>query len=85
VASDWRLFFLAGFQGARGGFETPNNSRPYEGYNLIDARAGVRSRNFTFSFFVRNLTDDVYLLNVVNTNEFYSEPRVFGAELRAEF
>ena len=27
----------------------------------------------------------IYILNSVNTNEFYSLPRVFGAELRAEF
>lgn len=85
LANDFRMFFGAGFQSAHGGFETPNNSRPFEGYDLIDARAGVRSRNFSFSVFVRNLTNDIYLLNVLQTNEFYSEPRVLGAELRAEF
>ncbi len=85
VGNDASVFFGGSFQSAHGGFETPNNSRDYEGYDLIDARIGLRMRNFTFSVFGRNLTNDIYILNSVNTNEFYSLPRVFGAELRAEF
>jgi len=85
IAGDTRLFFAAGFQSAHGGFETPNNSRRYENYDLVDVRAGVRMRNVTLSAFGRNLTSNVYILNSVNTNEFYSEPRVLGIELRADF
>lgn len=78
-------FVSAGLQSADGGYETPDNSRPYEGYNLVDARLGVKARNLKFSVFGRNLGDDRYIVNQLNTNEYYNERRVLGAELTVEF
>jgi iron complex outermembrane receptor protein len=85
VTTKANAFVSAGFQSAHGGFETPDNSRKYGGYDLVDARVGLRTETFTLSAFVRNLTDSVYITNLLNTNEFYSEPRVFGAEFRVRF
>lgn len=72
-------------QFADGGFETPDNSREYEGYALYDARIGVEGERWRLSVFGRNLTDERYILNVVGTAEFWSQPRVIGAELRVRY
>lgn len=81
---------LRGFVGvsgqfADGGFENPNNTREYEGYELYDARLGLEGDHWRFSLFGRNLTDEQYVLNEVSTNEFWSQPRVYGAELRLRY
>jgi outer membrane receptor for ferric coprogen and ferric-rhodotorulic acid len=68
-----------------GGYENPDNSRSYEGYSLVDARIGVRSERLRLSVFGRNLGDKTYLANIVSANEFYTDPRVIGAELGWEF
>lgn len=81
---------LRGFAGvsaqlADGGFETPDNTREYEGYTLYDARLGIEGDSWRFSLFGRNLTDERYILNVVGTAEFWSQPRVYGAELTLRY
>jgi outer membrane receptor protein involved in Fe transport len=81
---------LEGFVGlsgqfADGGFENPDNSRVYEGYTLYDARIGVEGDDWRFSVFGRNLTDEQYINNVVGTSQFYSQPRVFGVELKLSY
>lgn len=81
---------LRGFAGvsgqfADGGFENPDNSREYAGYELYDARFGLDGGHWRFSLFGRNLTDQQYVLNVVNTNEFWSQPRTYGAELTIRY
>lgn len=80
-----RGFVSGGLQMADGGFENANNSRTYEGYMLFDARVGVRAGGVRFSVFGRNLGDQTYVAQVVNLNEFQSEPRIVGAELNLEF
>ena len=85
LRGDMRGFVSAGLQMADGGYETADNSRSYEGYELFDARFGVRKGDLRFSVFGRNLGDQTYVSQVVNANEFYSEPRVFGAELKLDF
>ncbi len=77
---------LRGFVGvsgqfADGGFDNPDNSREYQGYELYDARLGLEGAHWRLSLFGRNLTDERYVLNEVSTNEFWSQPRVYGAEL----
>ncbi len=81
---------LRGFAGvsgqfADGGFENPDNSREYAGYELYDARLGLEGGHWRLSLFGRNLTDEQYVLNVVNTNEFWSQPRTYGAELTLRY
>lgn len=72
-------------QFADGGFENPDNTREYAGYELYDARLGIEGDHWRFSLFGRNLTDERYVLNVVSTNEFWSQPRVYGAELALRY
>ena len=81
---------LRGFVGvsgqyADGGYENPDNSREYAGYELYDARLGIEGEHWRFSVFGRNLTDEQYVLNVVGTAEFWSQPRVYGAELTLRY
>lgn len=72
-------------QFADGGFETADNSREYQGYELYDARLGAEGDHWRFSLFGRNLTDQQYILNVVGTAEFWSQPRTYGAELTVRY
>ena len=81
---------LRGFAGvsgqfADGGYDTADNSREYAGYELYDARLGLEGDHWRFSLFGQNLGDDRYVLNVVNTNEFWSQPRAYGAELTLRY
>jgi outer membrane receptor protein involved in Fe transport len=72
-------------QSADGGFENPGNSRDYEGYTLVDARVGLATRHLRFSVFAKNLFDERRRLNQIANNDYFSEPRVIGAELRFNF
>ena len=85
IASGVHGFVSASYQTAHGGFQSPANSDPYPGYSQLDGRIGVRLRNLTASVFARNITDQVYIVNSLNGGDFYSEPRVVGAELRLKF
>ncbi len=81
---------LRGFVGisgqfADGGYDTPTNVDTYEGYTLYDARLGLEGDHWRFSLFGRNLTDEQYVLNAVSGNEFWSQPRVYGAELTLRY
>jgi len=85
ITDTLRGFVSGGLQTADGGFENPDNVRPYASYTQLDARVGVRNDRLRVSAFGRNLTDETYVTNLVNTNEFYSDPRVIGVELGVEF
>ena len=80
-----RGFVGGSVQYADGGFENPDNSRAYAGYTLYDARIGVEGERWRFSVTGRNLTDERYVLNVVGTAEFWSQPRTYGAELTVRY
>jgi outer membrane receptor protein involved in Fe transport len=73
------------FQTAEGGAENPDNSRDYSGYELLDARLGVRGEHWRVALVGRNLTDQRYLLNTVGGNDFWSEPRTYGVEIRMSY
>lgn len=68
-------------QFADGGFQNPPNTISYPGYALVDARVGVFGDHWRLSVFGRNLGDDVYVLNNVSGNNYWSQPRVAGVEL----
>jgi len=70
-----------GYQSADGGFETPNNTRDYEGYNLFDARLALLTDHWRFSLFGKNLTDELYRVQTVSLNDYHNEPRVLGVEI----
>jgi outer membrane receptor protein involved in Fe transport len=81
---------LSGFIGvsgqfADGGYDTPTNVDSYAGYELYDARLGLEGDHWRFSLFGRNLTDEQYVINAVSGNEFWSQPRVYGAELTLRY
>ncbi len=85
VGGDTRLILNGGVQHAAGGLESPAATRPYSGYTLLDARAGVQVGNVSFSVFGKNLTNRIYVLNVISSNTYYSEPRTYGVEMKASF
>jgi iron complex outermembrane recepter protein len=73
------------FQTAEGGAENPDNSREYSNYELLDARLGVRGEHWRIALVGRNLTDQRYVLNTVGGNNFWSEPRTYGVEIRMTY
>ena len=72
-------------QSAEGGFENPENSREYEGYTLVDLRVGLATEHLRFSVFAKNVFDQRRRLNQIANNDYFSEPRVIGGELRFDF
>jgi outer membrane receptor protein involved in Fe transport len=85
ISQTLRFNSTLSLQSAEGGFENPGNSRAYEGYTLVDARIGLATENIRFSIFAKNLFDERRRLNQIASNDYYSEPRVLGAELRFNF
>lgn len=85
ITGNLRGFVSGSFQKAEGGFETPANDRDYAGYNLFDARIGVRTEKLRFSIFGRNLGDEEYIVNTFSGNDYYNQPKVIGAELTLDF
>lgn len=72
-------------QTAAGGYENPDNSREYSDYTLLDARLGVLGQHWKVSLYGRNLTDEVYLLNAVGANNFWSDGRTYGVEVTLKY
>ncbi|MFV0623404.1 TonB-dependent receptor [Sphingomonas sp. ac-8] len=76
-------------------FEVPNSRAISQGpVTLVNARAGVsfRDKGFEIAGFVRNATDERYLLDAGNTGGGFgiptfipAEPRFYGAQLTARF
>jgi len=85
IAGRLRGFVSGSYQFAQGGFETPANERPYQEYQLFDARIGLRMENLRFSIFGRNLGNEESIVNTLNANEYYNQPRVVGVELALDF
>ena len=85
ISGNIRGFVSGSYQRAEGGFETPANDREYSGYELFDARIGIRTENLRFSVFGRNLGEEEYTVNTFSGNEYYNQPRIIGAELTLDF
>lgn len=68
-------------QFAEGGYQNPPNTIDYPGYSLFDARVGLIGDSWRLSVFGRNLGDEVYVLNEIGGNNYWSQPRVVGVEL----
>lgn len=85
ISGNLRGFVSGSYQRAEGGFENPANDRKYAGYQLFDARIGIRTENLRFSIFGRNLGDEEYIVNTFSANDYYNQPKVIGAELTLDF
>jgi len=83
-----------GFENAVGdsptrfGSDIPNTAfagRSLENFLLGDLRAGLKWNSWDASVYVKNVGDEVYLLQNVLQNNFFNEPRTVGAELTYRF
>jgi outer membrane receptor protein involved in Fe transport len=81
LGGELRGLAAVGFQSADGGFETPDNTRTYEGYDLLDARLALLTEHWRLSLFGKNLTDERFRIQTVALNDYHNEPRVIGLEL----
>ena len=91
VGRGYDVFFGGGIQTEGGGFENATGDtisttgRKLDDFLLADARVGIKSGHWQLSLYVKNLTDKVYRVQNVIQNEFFNEPRKFGAELKVNF
>lgn len=85
LTSQVNAFIAGSMQIERGGIENPTGERSLPDFERFDARAGIRTGNITFSVFGRNLTDERYRIQTVNNNEYWTNGRVWGVRLAADF
>jgi len=64
---------------------TAFTGRSLDGFLLGDLRAGLNWDSWNAAVYVRNVGDEVYLLQNVLQNNYYNEPRKFGAEVTYRF
>lgn len=80
---DW--FAASSIQTQQGGFENAENSRRMAEFVRYDARMGIEHEHWRLSIYGKNLTDEIYELQTISNNVYWSDPRVFGAELNLRF
>jgi iron complex outermembrane recepter protein len=73
-----------GYENATGG-TADVSARKLEGFTTLDARISLRARNWTLSAFAKNLTDQVYVLQNINGNNYYNERSRYGLEFSLKF
>ncbi len=97
IAEGATAFFGGSLQAEGGGYENaigdsptryesgnPNTffaGRSLENFLLADIRAGLTWERWSASVYVRNLGDELYLLQNVLQNNYYNEPRKAGIEI----
>jgi iron complex outermembrane receptor protein len=85
LTSSIDAFLNGSVQLERGGNEDPLGTRLLPEFELYDARVGIRTANYTLSVFGRNLGDTRYRIQTVNNNEYWTNGRVWGVRLAADF
>lgn len=85
LTSQVDAFINGSMQIERGGLENPTGERSLPDFELYDARVGIRTGNYTLSVFGRNLGDTRYRIQTVNNNEYWTNGRVWGVRLAADF
>ena len=92
IIDDISGFFSFSFQAEGGGYDNaigsqkiPGLSRSSEHYEIVDLAAGLHADNWRLQGYVKNLTDNIYQLVVVNNNRYVNDPRSYGVNLRVSF
>jgi iron complex outermembrane recepter protein len=73
-----------GYENATGG-TTDISARDLDGYTTIDARIALKAKSWQLSAFAKNLTDEIYILQNLNGNNYYNERARYGLELSLKF
>jgi iron complex outermembrane recepter protein len=73
-----------GYENATGG-TTDISARKLEGFTTLDARISLKSKSWQLSAFAKNLTDQTYVLQNINGNNYYNERARYGLELTMKF
>lgn len=88
LGGGWRGFININAQAEGGGFENATGasangqtSRPLDEFQRYDVRIGLDHGRISASVFAQNIADDVFLLQTIQLNEFYSTRRIIGGEV----
>ena len=82
------FFVSGGWQFSQGGLETQRGASgtvAQDDVDQVDARIGFRGDGWTVSAFVENLTDEIYRVQTVTSNDYFNQPRTFGIQVRYSF
>jgi iron complex outermembrane recepter protein len=69
-----------GFENAIGALNIPGQSRTLEDVERYDLRLGFETKVWRFSIYGQNLGNSVSLAQTIQGNEYYTAPRVIGAQ-----
>ena len=68
-----------------GGYFEPTNDDKLPNYTTVDLTAGVTIDRVQLRFYIKNISDHVYLLQDISQNNFYSSPREYGGSIKVAF
>jgi iron complex outermembrane recepter protein len=73
-----------GYENATGG-TADVSGRDLDGFTTIDARISLKGSRWRLSAFAKNLTDEIYVLQQINSNNYYNQRARYGLELSLKF
>lgn len=86
IVDDWSFFFVGNLQFEVGGFEDTFNADKLADFAILDLRAGFRNDRFSVSFYGKNVTNKIYVVERLGSGQiFANRPAVFGGEARFKF
>lgn len=85
IGAGMQAFGATSYQVQQGGFENAVNSRTLDDFEMYDARIGIDAEHWRFTIYGKNLGDEIYVLQTVGNNDFFNDPRTYGAELSFRF
>lgn len=77
------IFFNTHYSGQWGGLNDVSTFLALPDHQVLDIRTGVNSHGWEAAFYCKNCGNSIYIQYIANANNYrWSEPRVYGGELR---
>jgi outer membrane receptor protein involved in Fe transport len=61
------------------------SGRRLQGFTVIDARVSLKGERWRLSAFGKNITDESYVLQQINSNNYYNQRARYGLEFSLKF
>lgn len=90
IGGEWYLASSGSVRHESGGYENATggtadlSGRSLDGFTTVDARLTVENERFSISAFAKNLTDETYVLQQINGNNYWNERARYGVEVRVK-
>lgn len=73
------LMLTASYQTAGGGYDDAPLTRKSDNYSMLDLSAGIRGKGWSLVGYAKNITNDIYRVVTVGSNDYFNTPRTYGA------